>query len=303
MDITKLYLEILNHLQDGVYCVDPNRRIVFWNRAAEQITGYTQEEIVGRSCQETHLNHIDQEGRPLCTTSCPLYKTLADGKIREHQVLAQHKEGYRIPVRVHVFPVREKGRIVGAVEIFSRNAPAVFDSDLVDQLSDIAMHDDLTHLPNRRYLDCFLGHRLEEYHRFGRRFAVLFADIDDFSRVNNTYGHDAGDAVLKNIASSLLRSVRQSDMVGRWGGEEFLGIYAISTPDQCPSIGERFRSLVAGTESFSDASTIRATISVGVTAIQPEDTAETVIQRADQMMYESKRDGKDRVTSDPPGTL
>ncbi len=91
------------------------------------------------------------------------------------------------------------------------------------------MHDNLTELPNRCYLESFISYKFEEYKKIGRSFAVLFADIDDFSKVNNTYGHDAGDMVLKNISKSLIRNIRRHDLVGRWGGEEFLGIYSINT--------------------------------------------------------------------------
>lgn len=292
------YKQIIDHLQDGVYFVDTERQIKLWNRAAEEITGYTAEEITGQHCQDSGLNHIDTQGRPLCTMSCPLCATMIDGKKRQHQVLLRHKDGYRIPVRVDIFPIYEDKKIIGAVEIFARSSPTVFEDDLVDQLSTIAMHDELTQLPNRRYLESFLSYRLDEYKRFGYSFCVLFADVDDFSQVNNTYGHDAGDLVLRNIASSFRRDMRRHDLVGRWGGEEFLGIYAISKPSECALLAERFRSLVEHTESVWDGHAIKATISIGVTAVTEGDTIQSLVGRADQLMYQSKRNGKNRVSLD-----
>lgn len=296
MKSAQFYLDIINQLQDGIYFVDKNRKIEFWNHAAEQITGYKSEMIVGKCCQNSGLNHIDREGRPLCSLGCPLFSTLTDGKQRQDQVLVRHRDGYRVPIHVNIFPIRQGEEIVGAVEVFTKDSPTVFEDDLIESLSNIAMHDELTSLPNRRYLESFLSYRFEEYKRFGRDFAVLFADIDDFSQVNNNYGHDAGDMVLKNIATSLSRNIRRNDLVGRWGGEEFLGIYSINAPSEIEIIAERFRFLVEHTEAISNGKSIHSTVSVGITTVRPEDTIHSLIERADQLMYDSKHSGKNKVT-------
>lgn len=292
------YRQIIDHLQDGIYFVNTERQIMLWNHAAEEISGYTAEEITGKYCQNSGLNHIDTQGRPLCTLHCPLVATLSDGHQRHHHVLLRHKDGFRIPIRVDIFPIYRDKEIVGAVEIFARSSPTVFEDDLVDKLSSMVMHDELTQLPNRRYLESFLSYRLDEYKRFGCLFCVLFADVDDFSQVNNTYGHDAGDIVLKNIASSFHKDIRHNDLVGRWGGEEFLGVYVVSNAAECSLLAERFRSLVERTESVYGEHTIKATISVGVAIVTDNDTARSLVERADHLMYQSKRSGKNRVTVD-----
>lgn len=296
MKPAEFYLDIINQLQDGIYFVDKERKIQFWNHAAEKITGYKAEEIVGKHCQDSGLNHIDRKGHMLCSLGCPLFSVLVDGKHRQDQVFVRHRDGYRIPIRVNVFPIFHDGEITGAVEVFTKDSPTVFEDDLIKSLSDIAMHDELTTLPNRRYLESFLSYRFDEYQRFGRQFAVLFADIDDFSYVNNTYGHDTGDLVLKNIAASLSQNIRRNDLVGRWGGEEFLGIYSISAPSEIQIIAERFRFMVENTEVLRNGKTIHATVSVGITAACPADTPQTLVERADQLMYQSKRAGKNQVT-------
>ncbi len=296
MKSAQFYLDIINQLQDGIYFVDKERQIQFWNHAAEQITGYSAEEIVGKCCQNSGLNHVDKEGRPLCTVGCPLFHTLKDGKQRQDQVLVRHRDGYRVPIRVNIFPIRNGEEIEGAVEIFTKDSPTVFEDDFIESLSNFAMHDELTALANRRYLESFLSYRFEEYQRFGRSFAVLFADVDNFSQVNNEYGHEVGDRVLKNISASLSRNIRRNDLVGRWGGEEFVGIYAISAPFEIEVIAERFRSLVENTQVVKNGKTIHATVSVGATVVQQEDTIKTVIDRADRLMYESKNSGKNKIT-------
>lgn len=296
MEMEPLYLTIINHLRDGVYFVNEERRIVFWNKAAEEITGYTAEEIVGKSCQNTHLKHIDEEGKPLCTVACPLFATIVDGTQREGQVLVRHKQGHRIPISISAFPVEENGKIVGAVEIFTQNSTKVYDDDMVEHLSDIAMHDALTGLPNRRYLESFLRYKFDEYKQFRKKFAVLFADIDDFSSFNNQHGHDVGDAVLKSVAKSVVQSMRKDDLMGRWGGEEMVGIYAIIHETDVPIIAEKFRNLVANTEILHNGKWLSVSVSIGVTIAKSDDTPESILERADHLMYLSKRAGKDRVT-------
>lgn len=298
MNNEQLYLNIINNLQDGVYYVDRERRLLFWNKAAEQITGYSADEMVGKCCQHTLLNHIDEEGRPLCTIGCPLFTTLDDGKQRQDRVFVRHKDGYRIPIVVNIFPIEENGEIIGAVEVFTQNSPTVYDDDLVERLSDIAMHDPLTHLPNRRYLENFLNYKMGEFRRFDRLCAVLFADIDNFSRFNNDYGHDTGDKVLTNIASSIKANMRRDDLIGRWGGEEFVGIYSVTNPDHVFLIGEKFRQMVQNTEVVSNGEPLSVSVSVGITLIRPDDTASTIVERADHLMYISKKSGKNRVSVD-----
>ena len=298
MEMEELYLNIINNLRDGIYFVDKERKILFWNKAAQEITGYAPEEIVGKPCQHSSLNHIDDKGRPLCVVGCPLFATLGDGQQRQDQVFVRHKDGYRIPIHVNIFPMRKDGEIVGAVEVFTQDSPTVYEDDLVEKLSNVAMHDQLTRLPNRRYLDSFLSYKMEEYRRFGRPFAVLFADIDNFSRFNNEYGHDVGDAVLKNIAASIKRSVRRNDLVGRWGGEEYIGIYSIADASDLPIIGEKYRQLVQNTEVACDKGILNVSVSVGITAVRPEDSIESLVERADALMYRSKKEGKNRVTCD-----
>jgi len=296
MENEELYLNIINNLRDGIYFVDKDRRIRFWNSAAQRITGYTADEIVGKNCQYSLLNHIDEEGRPLCTVGCPLFATLADGCQRRERVFVRHKEGYRIPIHVNIFPIEKDGEITGAVEVFTQDSPTVYEDDLVERLSNIAMHDELTRLPNRRYLESFLSYKMEEYKRFGRLYAVLFADIDNFSRFNNEYGHDIGDTVLKNISAGIKHSVRRNDLVGRWGGEEFVGIYPIADAGDIHIIGEKLRALVENTEVMNGDEPLKVTISVGITAVRPDDTEESVVERADELMYKSKREGKNRVS-------
>ena len=297
-DLLDIYSAIIENMQDGAYFVDQNRKILFWNSAAEKITGYAKDEIIGKSCPESHLNHIDEEGKPLCQVGCPLFATNIDGKQRRERVFVRHKDGHRLPIRVNIFPIRKEDEIIGSIEIFTQDSPTKYEDQLIEHLSGIAMHDDLTKLPNRRYLESFLNYKLNQYSRFNQLFAVLFADIDNFSDFNNTYGHDAGDLVLTNIANTILKDTKKDDMIGRWGGEEIVGVITIDNEYEASIKADNFRKLVENIEINYEGKPLHVTVSVGVTVVKMDDTIESIVDRADHLMYQSKHAGKNRVSAD-----
>jgi len=298
MEKEKLYLEIINALKDGVYFVDQERRITFWNNAAEQITGYSKEEIIGVKCQDTKLNHIDQDGVNLCEVGCPLYATIIDGVQRSGDVFVRHKDGHRIPIKVNMFPVEEDGVIVGGVEVFLQSSPVVYEDDFIEDLATSASSDKLTGLPNRRSLETFLEFKLSEARRFGRKFCVVFLDLDNFGSFNKTYGHDIGDAVLKAVSGSVMHTIRNVDMFGRWGGEEFLGVFEVNQDHEATLISEKIRVLISKSEVDIDdkGGKVSISASLGTTVVRDEDTLITIIQRADELMRKSKEKGKNRVS-------
>ena len=114
-----VFRAVMNSIFDGVYIVDRDRRIVFWNRGAQEITGYTAEEVSGRRCADNILNHIDENGRLLCTAACPLQHTLVTGEEVRAKVYPLHKSGRRFPVMTHIAPLRDgEGNIVAGIEVF-----------------------------------------------------------------------------------------------------------------------------------------------------------------------------------------
>src|SRR5512138_2173073 len=122
-DEKNFYKNVIDNLYDGVYFVDRDRRITYWNKGAERITGYTAEHSIGRRCRDNLLNHVTANGIPLCQEHCPLAAVMEDGQEREAEVFLHHADGYRVPVLVRGAPLRdESGNIIGAVESFSNNA-------------------------------------------------------------------------------------------------------------------------------------------------------------------------------------
>lgn len=140
--------------------------------------------------------------------------------------------------------------------------------------------------------------RFSEYHRLHQLFAVLFADIDHFHDFNGKYGHPAGDRMLKAFAHAATHSIRSTDTLGRWGGEEFIGIYPIKNRSDIIPIANRFQHMVEQAFIHHESHPLHITMSVGITSVQEGDTPESIIQRADKYMYEAKNQGRNTIVHD-----
>jgi len=295
---SSFYETLLNSMYDGVYFVNRDRKITYWNTGAERLSGYSFTEVVGKHCFNDLLGHVDETGKPLCTSGCPLSSALADGQVREAEIYLRHKNGHRVPISVRVLPMRDiNGAIVGAVEVFSDSTAKKRAEKRAGELENLAFRDALTNLPNRRYLELKLAQALQDHQQFGRECGLLLFDLDHFKQVNDTHGHEVGDAVLKAVAETLVQSLRAVDLVGRLGGEEFLvlmpDVHAIALGD----LAERCRILIARSSVANGATRVSVMASIGATMLSHTDSAATAIRRADELMYQSKRSGGDRTTA------
>ena len=294
----KNYQELLSYLYEGVYVVDKKRKIVFWNTGSEQITGYSAEEVMNSHCYNNILRHVTADGKELCFEGCPLHHTLATGEIQEAEVFLHHKEGHRIPVKVKSIPVYdEHENIVAAIEVFTDERYKQETYTENRKLKEMLVTDPLTQIANRRYLDFHLSSSKIEAEEFETSFGLLFLDIDNFKDVNDTYGHDIGDEILKLTARTIGANIRGDDKLGRWGGEEFLAVIKVDDLASLEDLANKLRILVSKSayklESGKD---VKVTVSIGGTLFKGHETITDLVKRADSYMYESKDNGKNRVT-------
>jgi diguanylate cyclase (GGDEF)-like protein/PAS domain S-box-containing protein len=291
------YKELMDNLFDGVCFVDSNKAIRYWNKAAENITGFTADEVLGKICSESILSFRDDEGRDICEALCPLDKPAADSSARESELYLHHKDGRRIPVAIRITPIRDSaGSIIGVLELFSDISSKSATLLRIKELEKLSLTDTLTMLANRRYIQMELESRLQELSRFNWPFAVLYMDIDHFKNINDTYGHGVGDVVLKTVADALVASVRPFDLIGRWGGEEFVGIMRNVDEEGLYLIGDRLRQLVEAASVVIDQKKISVTVSAGGVMAKTDDTVAELIKRADELMFKSKAAGRNCLT-------
>ncbi len=223
-------------------------------------------------------------------------KTIDDGIINETRVYLKHKDGYRIPVMVKTIPIYDNNsNIVAAIEVFTdeRFQKQIYHEN--QELKDKLKIDTLTQIANRHYFDFQISQKLAEIKVFLNTFGVLMIDIDHFKKVNDIHGHLIGDEILKIVAQSLSSNIEKTDLVSRWGGEEFIVLVNITNIADLRKVAERLRHVIeASSYQFEDGKTLQVTVSIGGTLADITDTVKSLIARADENMYFAKKNGRNQ---------
>lgn len=290
------YRSVLDGLSEGLYVTNRERKILYWNKTAEQLTGFTAENVVGSYCYNNILMHVDEQGTSLCKTMCPLAKTIFDGEVRTSRVFLHHADGQRIPVVVRINPIFDaNGEISGATELFSNDSASISALERINDLEKAAYLDPLTEVGNRRYTETSLRQCLEEAGNHHIPYGVLFLDVDHFKPINDNYGHLVGDRVLRMVAKTIQHNLLADDFVGRWGGDEFLVILHNVEAENIIAVANKLRILINTAQLMLDAAQVKATVSIGGTVVDAGDTIEMLLDRTDQALYAAKSAGRDQA--------
>ena len=298
--LDELLIDMLDNIVEGVYFVDDIGCIHYWNKSAERISGYGLSEVFGCLCSDNILRHVDAAGKELCVEGCPLRAAMTDGRSREAEVFLHHKEGYRVPVSVRAIPYRDaSGKICGVIEIFTDRSERNRTLAEFEELKMQSLTDPLTGLGNRRYLDLRLEPLFRALEAEGRSFGFLMLDIDRFKVVNDTYGHQVGDRILKAVSGTMANALRHGDIAVRWGGEEFVAVLPTASAAELEEAAERIRVLVEGSWlELEDGRRISVTVSIGGAMARPGEDAESLAARADRRLYDCKEGGRNRCLVD-----
>jgi len=296
--VDKNFTEILlNNIRDGIYFVDLDCKIFFWNDGAEQITGYDLSSVTGKKCSDNIINPVDESGKNICDDDCPVKQALSDGKTHKMDAYLQHKEGYRIPVAIKAFPILgEDGEIVAAVETFNDISPKFIMPQRKRELEKMQLLDPLTAVGNRRFLEIHLQTRLEEIKKYRIPFGLFYIDVDHLKEVNDSYGKPAGDQILRSIAQTINNNIRFFDLVGRWESDEFLIVVLNVDESKLDYVGNKIRLLVEKSNITMDSKLVRVTISLGGTLASRVDSLDVLITRARSLMKHSKWLGRNKVS-------
>ena len=288
---------ILNSSLDAIVEVDADGLIHGWSRQAELMFGWSAHEAEGRDFLGTAFGLADAiEARRLMQAGSG---ELDFARPAQHQeMLAQRRDGSSFPIEVAFAPLKIEGSFLFTVFIADITAR----KQAEDVIRKQALMDPLTGLPNRRLLDSRLDQALANSLRHGSFGALMYLDLDHFKAINDKLGHEAGDQLLKEVAARMRLSTREGDTVARIGGDEFVVMLenlAAEAPEalaQTRSTGEKLLAELnkpyrLGTHVVSNTPSIGATL-FG----QQSENAEAVLRRADNALYESKREGRNRLS-------
>jgi diguanylate cyclase (GGDEF)-like protein/PAS domain S-box-containing protein len=295
----ELPASLIENIFDGICQVDREGRVCAWNEGAVRITGFKAEQVIGTDSRNNAIKYVREDNREIPQTDSPLLATLKDGTRREVMVFIKHMEGYRVSTLARTFPVLDgKGKIAGAIQVFSDNKSVIAAYHQIQRLEQTVLFDSLTGIGNRSHIEAKIKFTIEDYRTNGVSFGILFIDIDHFKKFNDTYGHLTGDKVLRFVANTLRQNLRIHDSCGRWGGEEFIALVLDIPKEGLETVAEKLRALVENSGVEEDGKILKVTISIGATIAQPTDSLQSLIKRADELMYKSKQDGRNRVTID-----
>ena len=295
---------------DVVWQLDNRLGITYINAADEKLRGFQREEVLGRSVLEL----FTPEGRAIVLDVLRQWTAQPHGPLR-FEAPQLRKDGSQVWVEVSSTPiVNALGVVTGSNGItrditerrrqqvtleeshlqLERKLAEV--TELQTRLREQALRDPLTGVYNRRYLDETLPRELSRAKREGYPLAVIMLDLDHFKHINDTYGHPAGDDVIVALAGIISAHTRKSDVICRYGGEEFLAVLPRMTLAQAEERAQRWRLAMMGTEVRHGEFVMTATLSAGVAAF-PESGAEVdqLLLHADSALYQAKNEGRNRV--------
>jgi diguanylate cyclase (GGDEF)-like protein/PAS domain S-box-containing protein len=292
----EVYREVLEGLAIGVYLVDRVRRIFLWNDGAEKITGHLRQDVLGRACQDDLLTHCYADHTVLCHSGCPLVETMRDGKVREADVFLRHKDGQRVPVHLQVTPIRDaRGGIIGAAESFQER---ILMPDLYVHPNERAVHDcvdPLTGIPDRNSMLSHVSAGIADFVENHDPFGVLGVVIDNLEDLGLSRGNQAARAVMRVVAQTLYRNLRQADVVGCWSQDRFIALVTDCPAHGLARVAEMLKRVVntASVPWWGDH--VSVTVSLGGAVVQAGDTADSLLSRVEAALAITLREGCDHA--------
>ncbi len=282
-----LSASVFDHAGEGILVTDSEANIVSANLAFERISGYRQEEVIGKNPS------MLKSGRHDTRFYQQMWDALINAGYWQGEIWNKRKNGDHYPEWVTITAVKdEKGVTTHYVAILSDISQIKEKEYAIERL---ATHDELTELPNRLLFTDRLNHTVLRAERNNTVFYVLFLDLDNFKVINDSLGHSAGDKLLKEAGERILGCVRESDTVARWGGDEFVVLLEEIDAEHVTTITKRIIEDLA--ESYSlDGKRVHSTASVGISSYPMDGKdADDLLKSADTAMYESKDSGKNQL--------
>lgn len=290
------HCKLLEQMQAAAIYIDSQGRVTMWNRGAERMTGIPAPAILHRPWQPGMVQMRTSEGHTILDDQCPILSALQSGMpTRSERLQIRSRSDRPMVIEASAAPVLGPEQAVIGVAAILRDASrqVVLEEHLVD-LHDRATRDPLTKVSNRAEFDRVHKEFVKTHLASGMPCSLVISDIDFFKKINDEYGHQAGDEALVSFASLLQRNARPEDLVARYGGEEFVLLCADCDGATASRRADEIRRQLAEMPQ-SSLSGNRITASFGVTEIQNGDTPDTMLRRADRGLLQAKDNGRNQV--------
>jgi len=279
----EIYRTILEVLKIGLCVVDRQKKIVFWNDGAENITGYRRHEVVGHECVHNILKHCDGKRCELCGAHCPLTAALRDARPVEATCSLHHKAGHRLFVHLQIVPLRDQhGSLVGAVKTFEERHLAPHPDRRQDSLGAHGFLDTVTGVANQAMMQARMHAALVTFLELNVPFGVLCIQSNHIEEFRAKFGQEATNSILRVTAQTLENSIRPTDFVGRWGGEGFVVLLPNCKIASLEAVRDRILTMIASDSIDWWGEERRVAFQIEQTTGQAGDTAESLFQRVQQ---------------------
>lgn len=295
--------QLFSTINLGLVVIDQQFTVLRWNRWMELHSGISADEIVGSHLTEQFPDLISNSFSRIAL-SVFTFGNYAYFSQKLHKFLFRMKNphasaGSMPEMQQHctIGPLRNDNNEIEAIFITVQDVTEYVAYE--QKLIRMAKIDSLTGAYNRRYLDRRLTEEINRSQRHGNTLSLMLIDVDHFKSVNDTRGHLCGDYALRHLVKLLHDTIRTTDILGRYGGEEFVAVLPETTLEQAAILGQRCRELVAASSFDCTESSFTLTISIGITELSPSESLEGLIQRADEALYLAKHRGRNRVVCLP----
>jgi len=275
--------------QDGMIVTDAQSKILRVNHAFTEISGYAADEVIGQTPR------MLQSGQHDADFYAAMWSTIQMAGVWHGEIWNRRKNGEVYPEQITITAVKgSTGQVTHFVAVLRDITRR---KQLEKEVAQLAFHDTLTQLPNRRLFNDRLGQSLSRAQRAQASLALMFIDLDKFKPINDTYGHEAGDYLLQTLAKRIEGCLRASDTAARVGGDEFLVLLAdLQNSQDALAVAEKIRLALAQPVVTADGLTLSASASIGI-ALYPEhaQTAQDLMRLGDRAMYQAKNRGGNAV--------
>lgn len=297
-----IFEQVFNMINVGLVVLDVELRVQHWNRWMELHSGIKAEKIIGSSI----FNFFPNLNNPKFHRNCKAVLTFGN-----FSFFSQKLHRYLFPFQPNstfvsdfshmqqsctMGPLRDENNAVSHIYISVQDVTeiAIYEKKLVEK----NMRDGLTGIYNRRFLDTKIVEEFNRHKRYARPFSLIMCDIDHFKKINDTYGHQCGDTVIKHIASKIGSMIRETDFLVRYGGEEFCCLLPEADIQAACNLAERLRLAIEQDEIVYDTQRLKITLSFGAASMNDRiESHEALLRNADEALYEAKKSGRNRVVS------